>query len=62
MRSPDRRVRKDAYEGIVGTYHGVRNTSAALLNGIVQSHMLTVKARKYESCLAGCAGRRQHSG
>jgi oligoendopeptidase F len=52
MRSPDRRVRKDAYEGIVGTYHGVRNTSAALLNGIVQSHLLTVKARKYDSCLA----------
>lgn len=52
MRSPDRRVRKEAYEGIVGTYHGVRNTSAALLNGIVQSHIFTMKARAYESCLA----------
>ncbi len=52
MRSPDRRVRKDAYEGLVGGYHGVRNTGAALLNGIVQSHLFSVKARGYESCLS----------
>ncbi len=52
MRSPDRRVRKDAYEGLVGGYHGVRNTGAALLNGIVQSHLFSVKVRGYESCLA----------
>ncbi|MBU0637745.1 MAG: oligoendopeptidase F [Planctomycetes bacterium] len=52
MRSPDRRVRKDAYEAIVGTYADYRNTAAALLNGAVQSHILTVKARGYDSCLA----------
>ncbi|MCB9850277.1 MAG: oligoendopeptidase F [Phycisphaerales bacterium] len=52
MRSSDRRVRKEAYEGIVGTYQGVRNTAAALLNGVVQSHLLSVKARNYDSCLA----------
>jgi len=52
MRSPDRQVRKNAYEGIVGTYKGVRNSSAALLNGVVQSHIFTKKARNYESCLA----------
>jgi len=52
MRSPDRRVRKDAYEGIVGTYKGVRNSAAALLNGVVQSHIFNVKARGYDSCLA----------
>jgi oligoendopeptidase F len=51
MRSPDRRVRKDAYEAIVGTYAKHRNTAAALLNGAVQSHILTVKARGYDSCL-----------
>ncbi|NOX57332.1 MAG: oligoendopeptidase F [Planctomycetes bacterium] len=52
MRSPDRRVRKDAYEGLVGGYHGIRNTGASLLNGAVQSHLFSVKARGYEGCLA----------
>jgi oligoendopeptidase F len=52
MRSPDRRVRKDAYEGIVGTYREYRNTAAALLNGVVQSHIFNVKARGYDNCLA----------
>lgn len=51
MRSTDRRVRKDAYEGIVGTYKQYRNTAAALLNGAVQNHVFTVKARGYDSCL-----------
>ncbi len=52
MRSNDRRVRKDAYEGIVGTYRDYRNTAAALLNGAVQNHVFNVKARGYDSCLA----------
>lgn len=52
MRSPDRRVRKDAYEAIVGTHAKRRNTAGALLNGVVQSHVFEVKARGYESCLA----------
>ncbi len=52
MRSGDRRVRKDAYETIVGAYAQYRNTAAALLNGEVQSHLFTVKARSYDSCLA----------
>ncbi|MFQ5492308.1 MAG: M3 family oligoendopeptidase, partial [Phycisphaerae bacterium] len=51
MRSTDRRVRKDAYYAIVGTYKKNRNTAAALLNGAVQGHILTVKARGYDSCL-----------
>ena len=52
MRDADRRVRKDAYFGITGTYGKFRNTAAALLNGAVQSHIYNVKARGYESCLA----------
>jgi len=52
MRSPVRRVRQAAYEGIVGTYAKYRNTAAALLNGEVQDHIFTVKARNYENCLA----------
>jgi len=51
MRSTDRRVRKDAYEAIVGTYANYRNTGAALLNGAVQNHIFSVKARGYDSCL-----------
>ena len=51
MRSPDRKVRKAAYEGIVGSYKDVRNTAAALLNGAVQGHILTVKSRGYDNCL-----------
>jgi oligoendopeptidase F len=52
MRDPDRRVRRDAYNGIVGTYAKVRNVSAALLNGEIQSHVFNVRARGYDSCLA----------
>ncbi len=51
MRSTDRRVRKDAYEAIVGTFAKYRNTAGALLNGAVQNHILSVKARGYDSCL-----------
>ncbi len=52
MRSPDRRVRRDAYEGIVGTYKQYRNTAAALLSGAVQNNIFNVRARGYDSCLA----------
>ncbi len=51
MRSENRQVREAAYKGIVGTYAKYRNTAAALLNGVVQSHIFTVKARGYDSCL-----------
>ena len=52
LRSTDRRVRREAYEAIVGTYAEYRNATAALLNGAVQNHIFTVKARGYENCLA----------
>ncbi len=52
MRSTNRDVRKQAYDGIVGTYNKYRNTAAALLSGAVQNHILTVRARGYDSCLA----------
>ena len=51
MRSNDRDVRRKAYEGIVGAYKKFRNTAAALLNGAVQGHIMTVRARGYDSCL-----------
>jgi oligoendopeptidase F len=52
MRSTDRSVRKAAYQAIVGEYAKHRNTSAALLNGAVQTHVFNMKARTYDSCLA----------
>ncbi len=52
MRSTDRRVRKDAYEAIVGAYAQYRNTNAALIDGVVQSHIFNIRARSYDSCLA----------
>ena len=52
MRNPDRRVRQAAYRGIVGAYADFRNTAGALYNGAVQSDILSVKARGYDSCLA----------
>lgn len=51
MRSTDRRVRKDAYQAIVGAYARYRNTAAALLNGAVQNDVFNVKARGYDSSL-----------
>lgn len=52
MRNNDRRVRKEVYEAIVGTYGKYRNTAGALLNGAAQSHIFNMRARGYESCLA----------
>lgn len=52
MRNPDRDIRRQAYTGIVGTYANYRNTAAALLNGVVQDHIFSIRARNYESCLA----------
>jgi oligoendopeptidase F len=51
VRSPERRVRKEGYEGIAGSYAKFRNTAASLLNGAVQAHIFNVRARGYENCL-----------
>jgi oligoendopeptidase F len=52
VRSPDRRLRKDGYEGIVSTYAKFKRTAAGLLNGAVQAHVFNERARGYPSCLA----------
>jgi len=51
VRSHDRRVRKEGYEGITGTYAKFRNTAAALVNGAIQTHVFNVKARGFPDCL-----------
>lgn len=49
--SPDRRVRKDAFEAAYGTLKQFRNTSASLYNGQVKKQIYIAKARKYNSTL-----------
>ncbi|MDK2957959.1 MAG: oligoendopeptidase [Synergistaceae bacterium] len=50
-RSKDRRVRKDAFEGLFTTYGKFRNTLAALYSGSVKSDLFFSRARKYTSAL-----------
>lgn len=47
----DRRVRKDAFEGMHGTFYKQRNTLAATLNGQVKAQIFGARARHYESAL-----------
>ncbi len=51
LRSPDRQLRKHAFETLHGTYQQYENTLAELLNGEVQRHHFEAKARGYSSCL-----------
>ena len=49
MESPDRRVRKDAFEAFYASYKKQRNTLAALLNAQVKANIFNAKVRKYSS-------------
>lgn len=51
LRSQDRRVRREAFEGILGTYRSYRNTLAASYSGSVKKDLFTARTRKYGSCL-----------
>ncbi|HEU5201090.1 MAG TPA: oligoendopeptidase F [Ktedonobacterales bacterium] len=51
MEDRDRRVRKDAFEGMHGTFYKQRNTLAATLNGHVKSQIFRAKARRYNSAI-----------
>ncbi|WP_416197610.1 MAG: oligoendopeptidase F [Sporanaerobacter sp.] len=51
MESKDRRVRKDAFEGLYHTYKGFENTFAATLNGCVKKNIFYAKARNYDSSI-----------
>ena len=44
-------VRAQAAEAFFGTFRSFENTLAATLDGVAKSHLLTVKARKYDNCL-----------
>jgi len=49
MESRDRRVRKDAFDGMYSTYCKQKNTLAALLNANVKANIFNTRARKYAS-------------
>lgn len=49
--SSDRRVRKDAFTGLFGTYNDFHNTFAATLAGNVKKSIFYARIRKYNSTL-----------
>ncbi len=51
MINKDRRVRKDAFEGLLDTYGGVRNTLASTLSSQVKLQNFQAKARNFPSAL-----------
>lgn len=51
LESNERRVRKDAFQGLYATYKSYRNTLAAAFSGNVKQEVFFAKARKYNSTL-----------
>jgi oligoendopeptidase F len=51
MESPDRRVRRDAFEAFFTTYGQFRNTWAASLQAAVKRNIFYARVRRYESAL-----------
>ena len=52
LESPDRRVRKEAFESLYASYLGQKNTLAAAYGASVKSDVFFAKARKYDSARA----------
>ncbi|MCL2571688.1 MAG: oligoendopeptidase F [Defluviitaleaceae bacterium] len=51
MQSPDRRVRKDAFEAYYKAYDSLKNTIATMYNSSVKKDIFYANARKYNSAL-----------
>lgn len=51
MESQDRRVRKEAFEGLYGTYSRLKNTLAATLSSAVKKDVFYARCRKYAGAL-----------
>ncbi len=51
IRSPDRRLRRDAFLGAMGAYAAFQNTLAATLAGALHRHVFYAQARGFESPL-----------
>ncbi|MHB8079771.1 MAG: oligoendopeptidase F [Candidatus Krumholzibacteriia bacterium] len=57
IRSPDRRVRREAFERFHDAYGAVINTLAANLDANVRNHVFFARARKFPGTLEGSLGR-----
>lgn len=51
MQSKDRVLRKNAFEGLHKQYKNFENTISEMLQGQVQTHLFSAKARHYKNCL-----------
>ncbi len=51
LRSPDRALRKSAWENMHRGFESYANTICELIQGQVQSHLFVARARKFDSCL-----------
>ena len=51
LESTDRRVRKEAFEGVYATYNSYRNTLAAAFSSNVKQEVFFSRARKYNSTM-----------
>ena len=51
LMSPDRRVRREAFQGVLGTYDSFKNTMTSLLDGEFKSRTFMSQVRKYPSAL-----------
>jgi oligoendopeptidase F len=51
LRSPDRVLRKNAFQTLHTTFMAYENTLCELVNGQVQKHLFSARTRKFASCL-----------
>jgi len=51
LRSPDRTLRKHAFQAMHKSFHNVENTISELLSGTVKTHHFHAKARAFPSCM-----------
>jgi oligoendopeptidase F len=51
MRSPDRTLRKSAFQNLHRSFRSHANTICELLQGQVQGHLYHAKAKKFQNCL-----------
>lgn len=51
LESPDRRVRKEAFEALYSSYGKLRNTLGATLNSSVKADVFYARARRFDSAL-----------
>ncbi|MFQ5490148.1 MAG: oligoendopeptidase F [Phycisphaerae bacterium] len=56
MESPDRTLRRNAFEGLMATYLGYQNTIAATLAGSIHKDLFYARARNYPDALHAALG------